>query len=508
MLPTLALVGRPNVGKSTLFNRLARRRDALVADVPGLTRDRRYGRAMLDGCPCILIDTGGLLGETGELARAMERQSEFAMEEADLVLFVVDARAGLVPADLEIADRLRRSDRRVALVINKVDGVAEEAAIAEFAALGLGDPTTISAAHGRGIGNLTESIVQHLGLEPPLEEPEIEPMPAEDFGAPGDADADPDDDPDAEGEDAGVVLAEPDADAPVLRDEAIRVAIVGRPNVGKSTLTNRLLGEERQVVFDLPGTTRDAIEIPFERDGREFVLIDTAGVRRKGRVDEVVEKFSVVKTLQAIDRAHVVVLVMDAREGVVDQDLHLVSYAVDAGAGIIIAMNKWDGLSADARERARSELSRRLTFAPWIPVLQVSALHGTGVGHLLREAERVYRSGKFDVGTTRLTRLLNDLVSAHPPPAVRGRLIKLRFAHKAGAHPPTVMIHGNQTDSLPASYVRYLENGFRTELDLHGTPVHVKLRTGSNPYAGRRNKLTPRQEYRRKRMIRHHKKKG
>jgi GTP-binding protein len=508
MLPTLALVGRPNVGKSTLFNRLARRRDALVADVPGLTRDRRYGRALLDGCPCILIDTGGLLGETGELARAMERQSELAMEEADLVLFVVDARAGLVPADLEIAGRLRKNERRVALVINKVDGVAEEAALAEFAALGLGDPQVISAAHGRGIGILTEAIVAQLGLEPPADAPDPEWVNAQEFQGPGDADAEEPAEDEADDAPLDDEDGESGVETPGLRDEAIRVAIVGRPNVGKSTLTNRLLGEERQVVFDLPGTTRDAIEIPFERDGKEFVLIDTAGVRRKGRVDEVVEKFSVVKTLQAIDRAHVVVLVMDAREGVVDQDLHLLSYAVDAGAGIIIAMNKWDGLGADARERIRSELSRRLTFAPWIPVLQVSALHGTGVGHLLREAERVYRSGKFDVGTTRLTRLLNDLVNAHPPPAVRGRLIKLRFAHKAGSHPPTVMIHGNQTDSLPASYIRYLENGFRTELDLHGTPVHLKLRTGSNPYAGRRNKLTPRQEYRRKRMIRHHKKKG
>jgi len=286
------------------------------------------------------------------------------------------------------------------------------------------------------------------------------------------------------------------------------VAIVGRPNVGKSTLTNRLLGEERQVVFDMPGTTRDAIEIPFERDGREFVLIDTAGVRRKGKVEEVIEKFSVVKTLQAIERAHVVVLVMDAREGVVDQDLHLLSYAVDAGAGIIIAMNKWDGLSSDARERIRTELSRRLTFAPWITILQVSALHGTGVGLLLREVEHVYRSGQFDVSTTHLTRLLGDLVQAHPPPSARGRLIKLRFAHKAGQHPPTIAIHGSQTESLPASYVRYLENGFRAALDLHGTPVQISLRKGENPYAGRRNKLTPRQEMRRKRMIRHHKKKG
>jgi len=488
----LALVGRPNVGKSTLFNRLARRRDALVADVPGLTRDRRYGRASLADCPCTLIDTGGLLGETGELAAAMERQAELAMDEADLVLFIVDGRAGLTPADLEIADRLRRRERRIQLVINKSDGVSEHVALAEFAVLGMVDPVLVSAAHGRGIGALADAVVAQLGLVPPVLEPEPE------FAA-----FEPDPDETIDAAEPIELTADEAAD---LHREAIRVAIIGRPNVGKSTLTNRLLGEERQVVFDLPGTTRDAIEIPFERDGREYVLIDTAGVRRKGRVEEIIEKFSVVKTLEAIDRAHVVILVMDAREGVVEQDLHLVGYAVEAGAGIIIAMNKWDGLSADARERIRTELSRRLIFAPWIPILQVSALHGTGVGHLLREVERVHRSGEFEVGTSHLTRLLGELVMAHPPPAVRGRLIKLRFAHKAGEHPPTIAIHGNQTESLPASYVRYLENGFRAALDLHGTPVLIALRTGENPYKGRRNKLTPRQEYRRKRMIRHHKK--
>jgi GTP-binding protein len=452
----------------------------------------------------VLVDTGGLLGETGALAAAMERQAELAMDEADLVLFVVDARAGLTPADLEIAGRLRRGERRILLVINKTDGVSLDGAIAEFAPLGLPDAVTISAAHGRGIGALSEAVVAMLGLVPP----DLGEAPDEDHfdeELPDVLAADSDEfDEGAEAEEAEDIASSGSG----LRDEAIRVAIIGRPNVGKSTLTNRLLGEERQVVFDMPGTTRDAIEIPFARDGRDYVLIDTAGVRRKGRVEEVIEKFSVVKTLEAIDRAHVVILVMDAREGVVDQDLHLLSYAVDAGAGLIIAVNKWDGLAAEARDRVRSELARRLNFAPWIPVLHVSALHGTGVGLLLREVEKVYRSGRFEVGTTRLTRLLGDLVQAHPPPSVRGRQIKLRFAHKAGSHPPTVAIHGNQTESLPASYVRYLENGFRTALDLHGTPVHVSLRTGDNPYKGRRNKLTPRQEYRRKRMIRHHKKKG
>ncbi|MFM7119517.1 MAG: ribosome biogenesis GTPase Der [Gammaproteobacteria bacterium] len=520
MTATLALVGRPNVGKSTLFNRLCRRRDALVADVPGLTRDRRYGRALLADCPVTLIDTGGLLGEpdvqAAGLAAAMARQSDQAIDEADLVLFVVDARAGLTPADEEIASRLRRRDRPTLLVVNKVDGVSNEVAAADFAALGYGDMVLVSAAHGRGVGLLGETVAERLELVPldaevdPVEAlwPEHVDVLGGDAGAETESETDSESEFDTAIESAADVLADDDEFEATddAAPEPIRVAIIGRPNVGKSTLTNRLLGEERQVVFDLPGTTRDAIDIPFERDNQPYVLIDTAGVRRKGRVDEVVEKFSVVKSLEAIVRAHVVVLVMDAREGVVEQDLHLLGYAIEAGAGIIIAVNKWDGMRGADRERVRVELDRRLVIAPWIPLHFVSALHGSGVGLLLDEVRDVHRSGRFAVGTTRLTRLLEDLVTAHPPPAVRGRLIKLRFAHKAGEHPPRVMIHGNQTESLPASYVRYLENGFRTALDLHGTPVHVVLRTGDNPYKGRRNKLTPRQEYRRKRMIRFHKK--
>ncbi|MEQ8483333.1 MAG: ribosome biogenesis GTPase Der [Pseudomonadales bacterium] len=473
MRATLALVGRPNVGKSTLFNRLTRRRDALVADLPGLTRDRRYGRARLGDLDCTLIDTGGLLGDDGVLTTAMEAQAERAMSEADLVLLLVDARAGLTAVDLDIAARLRRAQRRVVLVVNKMDGVDADLALAEFSRLGFESPVFVAAAHGRGIETLAERVQAELPSVPGSED--------------GEAGA-------ADGDDAAASAS------------AIRVAIIGRPNVGKSTLTNRLLGEERQVVFDQPGTTRDAIEIPFRRGQLDYVLIDTAGVRRKGRVDETVEKFSVVKTLDAIEHAHVVVLVLDAQEGLVDQDLHLLSYAEEAGAGIIIALNKWDGLSAEERERNRRLLDRRLRFAPWIPVRQISALHGTGVGHLLDEVNRVYRAGAFDVSTSHLTRLLEAMVGAHPPPAVRGRVIKLRFAHKAGEHPPKIVIHGNQTRSLPASYVRYLENGFREALDLVGSPVHVELRTGDNPYAGRKNTLTPRQQRSRKRMVRHHKK--
>lgn len=460
-LPTLALVGRPNVGKSTLFNRLTHRRDALVANVPGLTRDRRYGRADIDQHLVMLIDTGGLLGEFSELTSALEQQAEFALEEADAVLFMVDARDGLTAADEEIADRIRRLGKPVLLIVNKMDGIDLNQAIADFSTLGLADSLYISATHGRGLTELTE----WLDKTPLAESEEAE-----------EADEDPD---------------------------AIRVAIIGRPNVGKSTLTNRLLGEQRQLVFDAPGTTRDSIAVPFTKEGKSFVLIDTAGVRRKGRVEGVAEKFSVVKSLQSIEEAHVVILVMDAREGIVDQDLHLLSYAVDAGSGVLVVLNKWDGLSSYEKATANTMLDRKLNFAPWIPVLHISALHGSGVGLLLKEIETIYAAGAFEFSTTFLTKLLIGFVEAHAPPAVRGRAVKLRFAHKAGAHPPRIAIHGNQTKSVPASYVRYLENGFRQACRLVGNPVHIELKTGENPYAGKKNPLTRRQRVRRKRVMRH-----
>ncbi|MCZ6708784.1 MAG: ribosome biogenesis GTPase Der [Gammaproteobacteria bacterium] len=468
MLPTMALVGRPNVGKSTLFNNLTNRRDALVADVPGLTRDRRYGRARIGGGACILVDTGGLYGVPGALQDALEAQAQLALDDSDVVLFLVDAREGLTAADEEIAARLRRQGRPIVLVVNKMDGANEESAIAEFAALGLAETVYISAVHGRGMPGLKALLAGYVEV----------------------ADSNPDGPMDS------------------TYADAVRVAIIGRPNVGKSTLTNRILGEERQLVFDEPGTTRDAIEIPFTKNDRRYVLIDTAGIRRKGRVDGVVEKFSVVKALQAMDLAHVVILVLDAREGVVDQDLHLFSYAAEAGSGVLVAMNKWDGLSANERTAADKTLDRRLSFAPWIPVMHISALHGSGVGHLLEEINRIHAAGEFDVGTSVLTKLLTAMVSAHPPPTVRGRPVKLRYAHKAGAHPPRIVIHGNQTRSVPASYVRYLENGFRKALALVGSPVAVELKTGDNPYAGKRNALTGRQQARRKRMIQHRKRKA
>lgn len=462
---SIALVGRPNVGKSTLFNRLTRRRDALVADVPGLTRDRRYGRAEIDGQPCVLIDTGGLFGE-GVLTEALESQTFQAVAESQLVLLLLDARDGITSSDHEIVQALRSRNANIVGVLNKIDGLDAEIAAAEFAELGLGDLALLSASHGKGMGQLRERIAEHAAAAP-----EHEPLEEE-----------------------------------VLDASAVRMAVIGRPNVGKSTLINRLLGEERQVVADMPGTTMDAIDIPFERDGEAYVLIDTAGVRRKGRVEGVAEKFSVVKALQAMERAHVVILVIDAREGIVDQDLHVLKYAMDAGCGVVIAVNKWDGLSADERQSVKTSLERRLDFVPWVEVQTISALHGTGVGHLWKLVNRVFAAGNFDVSTSLLTRLLGNITHAHPPPAVRGRHIKLKVAHKQGDHPPTIVVHGNQVESLPSSYVKYLENSFREALDLVGNPVRVIFRSPENPYAGRRNKLTPRQERRRKRLVRHHKK--
>ena len=474
-MPILALVGRPNVGKSTLFNRLTRRRDALVADVPGLTRDRRYGRAEINDLNFTLIDTGGLLGEPGALTRALEAQADQALREADGVLFLVDARDGLTSADQDIADRIRRMGKPCLLVVNKMDGASEGEALAEFSALGFDHAAYISAAHGRGMGDLRRWLTEEVRAQAHSQE----------AGGP-------------QGEDAGPSGTED--------PDRIRVAVIGRPNVGKSTLINRLLGEERQVVFDAPGTTRDAISIPFERDGSRYLLIDTAGVRRKGKVEGVAEKFSVVKSLQAMDEAHVVILVLDGTEGVVDQDLQLLRYAAESGNGVLVAVNKWDGLSRDAKSQVDNTLDRKLAFAPWIPVTHISALHGSGVGLLLDAVKEIFDAAAFDVGTTLLTRLLISMVAAHAPPSVRGRQIKLRFAHKAGEHPPRIAIHGNQTKSLPASYVRYLENGFRDALGLIGNPVVLELKTSDNPYAGRKNVLTRRQQQQRKRVIRHRKK--
>ena len=458
-LGALVLVGRPNVGKSTLFNKLTGARDALVANVPGLTRDRQYRPAVLHGKPCLLVDTGGLAagGAFGEL---IDRQADVALAEAAGVLFVVDARAGLTAGDEVIADQLRRTGAPVVLVVNKMDGASTDGAAAEFAKLGNTRMQLVSASHGRGLAALTATLAALLPEAPP-----------------------------------------PREEAP----DRIRTAIVGRPNVGKSTLINRLLGEQRQIVHDHPGTTRDAVEIPFQKDGARFLLIDTAGVRRKGRVQGVVEKFSVVKTLDAMQRAHTVILTLDGREGVVDQDLHVLKLAVDAGAGLLVAVNKWDTLDAVEKRRRREDLQRRLAFAPWVPLRCISALHGQGLGRLMAEVRAVHAASRFAVSTQALNSVLQELLAAHPPPAVRRRPIKLRYAHKLGGHPPQVAIHGNQAEAVPASYQRYLENGFREAFNLVGSPVRLTLKTSANPYANKPNPLSPRQQRHRKRLVRRRK---
>jgi GTP-binding protein len=464
MIPTIALVGRPNVGKSTLFNKLTRSRDALVADVPGLTRDRRYGRCEIHGQTVTLIDTGGLFGDD-VLSESLTQQTQLAVAEADLVVLLLDGRDGITSADHDVVDYLRRENVDFIPVVNKIDGIGEDQALVEVSQFGFGEPFLISASHSRGLHTLEEALIAKLT-------------------------------------DLGAFTKE--GEVPTLA--GVHVAVVGRPNVGKSTLINRMLGEQRQVVFDMPGTTKDAIDIPFHRDGTDYVLIDTAGVRRKGRVDEITEKFSVVKALQAMERAHVVILVIDATEGVVEQDLHVLQYALEAGAALLVAVNKWDGLDEDQRDRVKHTVDRRLAFVPWVPLQRISALHGTGVGLLFNMIDTVYKAGEFDVSTSLLTRLVRNLVVAHQAPSVRGRQIKVKVATRGGNHPPTIVIHGNQLESLPASYKKFLENGFREALNLVGNPVRLQLRDSENPYAGKRNVLTPRQKERRGRVIKHRKK--
>ena len=457
--PVVVLVGQPNVGKSTLFNQLCGSRAALVANHPGLTRDRHYGHARLAERSVTLIDTGGLGAVAGDMQQSVAAQVDAALAEADIAVLVADARVGAMIADQEIAQRLRRSNIDVVVAANKIDG-APPASTHEFAALGFGDAIPVSAAHGRGIRALASAVAARL----PQDEEECAPRPS-----------------------------------------GIRVAVAGRPNVGKSTLVNRLLGEQRQVVDAQPGTTRDAIDIPY----RGYTLIDTAGVRRKGAVanakkaQRTVETFSIVKTLDALDRAEVALLVVDGTEGIVDQDLHILSYALEAGAGVVLVVNKWDGLGTAEQQRTRASVARRLAFAPWLPVRYASALRNIGVRSLLAHVDAVHRAGAFAVTTAELNRILAAATRDHPPPTVRARTIKLRYAHKAGAHPPTIIVHGNQTESLPASYLRYLANRFRTELDLTGVPVNIETRTTRNPYSERRNTPTARQIKRRKRLIRH-----
>ncbi len=465
MLPVIALVGRPNVGKSTLFNRLTRSRDAIVADYPGLTRDRQYGFGRLGPIPYLVVDTGGVAGGEQGIEEIMAEQSVRALKECDVAIVMVDGRSGVTAADEHVADLARRHAPRVWLAVNKAEGLDADIAASDFHGLGLGDPIAVSATHGDRVAAMIDAVLEEF--VPAVEE---------------------------ESDDTGD------------DDTALRIAIVGRPNVGKSTLANRLLGEDRLLVFDQPGTTRDSVAVPFERNDRHYELIDTAGIRRRAKVHEAIEKFSIVKALQAIERAQVVVAVIDAHEGVTEQDVSLLGLVLERGRALVVVTNKWDGLSAAERKHVRDELDRRLPFLDFAERMTISALHGTAVGDLLPAVERAYRAATRDLSTNELTRELEAAVVAHPPPLVRGRRIRLRYAHQGGRNPPIIVIHGNQTDKLPEAYRRYLVNRFRKAFKLKGTPVRLSFKTGDNPYKDRRNPLTPRQERRRRRMMKHVKK--
>ena len=460
MLPVIAIVGRPNVGKSTLFNVLTGTRDALVADLPGLTRDRQYGYGRRGG-RYIVVDTGGLVVAPSGVETLMAAQTERAVLESDRVVFVVDARSGPTPEDHFVAQRLRRTGKPVIVAANKSEGQDSDVAAGEFQAFGLGQPVAISSAHGQGIDALVEQMLADLVVS--------------------------------------------DAEQPDLDPDAIRVAVVGRPNVGKSTLINRMIGEERLVAFDQPGTTRDSVHVPFERDGHRYVLIDTAGVRRRARVEDAVEKFSVIKALQAIDEAHVVIGVLDAHETVAEQDATLLGHVAERGRALILAINKWDHIPPDQRDHIRNQLALKVPFLDFAPQHFISALHGTGVGDLLGAARRAAQAALRELPTPELTRVLEKALEAHQPPLVRGRRIKLRYAHQGGKNPPLIIVHGNQVAHVPEAFRRYLINTYREAFRLQGTPVKVEFRADTNPFAGRRNELNERQKQKRRRLIKHKK---
>jgi GTP-binding protein len=463
MLPVIALIGRPNVGKSTLFNRLTRSRDALVADYPGLTRDRKYGFGKLGPVPYLVIDTGGVAGGEEGIEEAMVEQTKKALQEADAAIIMVDGRSGITAADQHVAELARKFAKKTWLAVNKAEGLESTTANADFYGLGIGDPIAISAAHGDRISALMDDVLAEYDV---------------------------------------------DEESPEADDEhELRIAIIGRPNVGKSTLANRLLGEDRMVVFDLPGTTRDTVEVPFERNDRKYMLLDTAGIRRKARVSEAIEKFSIVKALQAIEKAHVVIAVLDAQEGVTEQDVSLLGLVLERGRAMVVVTNKWDGQTAEQRKKIRDDLERRLPFLDFAERITISALHGTAVGDLLPAVERAYRAAIRDLSTTELTRELEAAVMAHPPPMISGRRIRLRYAHQGGRNPPVIVIHGNQTEKLPEAYRRFLINRFRKAFKLKGTPVRLAFKTSTNPYKDKRNKLTPRQERKRSRLMKRVKKK-
>lgn len=443
MKPVIALIGRPNVGKSTLFNRLTRSRDALVADLPGLTRDRHYGEGRVGERPFLVIDTGGFEPVAKEgIMHEMAKQTKQAVAEADVVIFIVDGRQGLTPHDKTITDFLRKSGRSVMLVVNKAEGMKYTTVTADFYELGMGDPYVISAAHGDGVADLVEEALNIAFAQRPPEE-----------------------------------------ETPASNDRSIKLAIVGRPNVGKSTLVNTLLGEERVIAFDLPGTTRDSIEIPFERDGKHYTLIDTAGIRRRGKVFEAIEKFSVVKTLQSISEANVVLLLLDAQQDISEQDAHIAGFILESGRALVIGVNKWDGLTTDRRDAIKMDLERKLNFLSFAKTHFVSALKSSGIGPMMKSVDSAYAAAMTNLSTPKLTRALIEAVE-HQQPRRKGSIRpKLRYAHQGGMNPPIVVIHGNALEAIDANYKRFLEKHFRETFSLVGTPLRIEFRSGKNPFS-------------------------
>lgn len=444
MLPVIALVGRPNVGKSTLFNCLTRTRDALVADQPGLTRDRQYGVGKVGLRPYVVLDTGGLSGIQGEIDDMIATQVWKAIEEADVILFLVDGRAGVNSYDIEIAKKLRKVGKKVVLTVNKAEDRDEDIFLSDFFSLGFGVPMAIAAEHQRGLFELMQAVFSNL--------PEY------------------------------ISPDEPEGEEEERPDRPIRLAIIGRPNVGKSTLINRILGEERVLACDMPGTTRDSIEIPFTKNGRDFILIDTAGVRRRTKIDDKVEIFSVLKSLQALEQSNVVIFVFDAHEGISDQDAHLIGHALDSGRALVLVVNKWDGMAADDKDWIKSELLHKFTYIDFASPIFISALHGTNVPDVLNEAIKAFDSSISKFTTNELSNILEAAVAKHQPPVVRGLAPKLRYAHQGGKNPPRIIIHGNRVDHVHDSYKRYLINVFRNSLHITGTPVRLEFRSGDNPY--------------------------
>jgi GTP-binding protein len=443
MKPVIALVGRPNVGKSTLFNRLTRSRDALVADLPGLTRDRHYGEGRIGERPFLVIDTGGFEPVAKEgIMHEMALQTRQAVAEADVVVFIVDGRQGLTPHDKTITDFLRKSGRKVMLVVNKSEGMKYSSVTADFYELGMGDPYVISAAHGDGVHDLVNEAIDQALAQRPEEAAELEPA-----------------------------------------DHGVKIALVGRPNVGKSTLINTLVGEQRVIAFDMPGTTRDSIEVPFERNGKAYTLIDTAGIRRRGKVFEAIEKFSVVKTLQSISEANVVVLMLDAQQDISEQDAHIAGFILETGRALVVAVNKWDGLTSDQRDQVKNDIDRKLDFLGFAEMKFISALKGTGINHLMNAVDKAYASATAKLTTPKLTRALQEAVEKQEPKRKGSTRPKMRYAHQGGQNPPIIVIHGNALDGITEPYKRYLEKHFRDTFDLIGTPLRIELRSGKNPFA-------------------------